>query len=197
MRANKLFKRPKAENGAGRSVKIKHLLLPEEVVDNLRHYRDSYSICLATEKDEAGNPIPIKVTFEQMLRRWMDQVGRFDPDVATRFVQDKQHREEEQERMAAGFGLTPEQLEENIAAFDPTDPANKPWMLKYVFEKNGEEMEAIPGDKAPFYAKIGGRNVGMRDLLFNGWIFMNELGNELDIDQAWQINRLIKEHPEK
>ena len=33
------------------------------------------------EKDEYGNPIPVHVTFEQMLRRWMDNVKRFDKEI--------------------------------------------------------------------------------------------------------------------
>ena len=81
MRSTKLFTRKKAKNGEGRQAVIKHLLLPEEVIKELRLYKDAYSVCFAREKDELGNPIPIKVSWEQMLRRWMDNVGRFDKDV--------------------------------------------------------------------------------------------------------------------
>ena len=35
----------------------------------------------AEEEDEWGNPIPMHVTFEQMFRRWMDNVKKFDKDV--------------------------------------------------------------------------------------------------------------------
>lgn len=81
MRASKLFKRPKAENGAGRAVKIKHVLLPEEVVEDLKLFKESYTEVLGT-----------KVTFEQMFRRWMDHVSRFDPDVVAYFQEVKSIR---------------------------------------------------------------------------------------------------------
>ena len=81
MKSRKLFTRKKAKNGEGRQSVIKHLLLPEEVIKELRLYKDAYSICLSRKKDERGNTIPVQVTWEQMLRRWMDNVGRFDKDV--------------------------------------------------------------------------------------------------------------------
>ena len=183
MRANKLFKRPKAENGAGRSVKIKHLLLPQEVIEDLKLYRDCYTECLG-----------VKVSYEQMFRRWMDQIGRIDSDVAQMFIQAKMTRKEEQERMAAGLGITAEQLKENEAAFDPADPVNEPWELRYMFEKDGEEVEAYLGDKAAFYAKMNGRSVGMAAMIHDGWTLMNEVGVELDINEAWRIHNIIKAH---
>lgn len=39
-------------------------------------YKDAYSVCLARENDQWGNPIPVQVTWEQMLRRWMDNIGQ-------------------------------------------------------------------------------------------------------------------------
>ena len=196
MRANKLFKRQRAERGSGRTVKIKHLLLPADVVEDLKTFQDCYELCFSTEKDKNGYPIPIRVTYEQMIRRWIDNISRIDPDVAKMFLQIKEDRKKEQERLAAGLGLTPEQLKENEAAFDPTDPENEPWKLSYFFEKDGERVEALPGIYTPFYAKINGRNVGMKDMLVDGWILMNEVGVELDFDQAVKICTLIKEHQE-
>jgi hypothetical protein len=194
MRANKLFKRPKAENGAGRSVKIKHLLLPEEVVEDLKLYKLCYEICLATKKDKDGNPVTVRVTYEQMLRRWMDNVGRLDSDVEKCFRKIKEDRRKEQERMAAGLGQTSEEYRENQASFDPADPELEPWKLGYTFERDGEEIEAYPGDRSPFFAKIDGRYVGMKEMLAGDWTLINSAGAELDIDQAWQVNKLIKEH---
>lgn len=81
MKSRKLFTRKKAKNGEGRQVVIKHLLLPEDTIKKLRLYKDAYEVCLSREKDEWGNPIPVQVTWEQMFRRWMDNVGRFDKDV--------------------------------------------------------------------------------------------------------------------
>ena len=76
-----MFTKEKAKNGEGRKANIKHLLLPEEVVKELKLFKDAYSFCLSREKDEWGNPVPIRVSWEQMFRRWMGQVGRFDSDV--------------------------------------------------------------------------------------------------------------------
>lgn len=70
MRKRQLYTKKKAPNGQGRQAKIKHLPLPEEVVQDLQRFKDAYSIRLSR-----------KVTWEQMFRRWMDHVGRFDPDV--------------------------------------------------------------------------------------------------------------------
>lgn len=176
MRANKLFKRPKAENGAGRSVKIKHLLLPEEVVEDLRLYKDIYSICLAKEEDEGGNPIPVRVTFEQMFRRWMDNIGRIDPDVQRAFEAAKASRTEQPQ------------------TFD-VDPAEGDiWEMRHFFERDGEEMEAVPGDLAPFYAVVNGKGVGMKALLADDWVLMNEAGVEIDYDKAVEVSRILKEH---
>lgn len=194
MRANKLFKRQKAEKGSGRTVKVKHLLLPAEVVEDLRTFQDCYELCFSSEKDENNNPIPIRVTYEQMLRRWMDNIGRIDPDVAKLFPIIKEQRKKEQERLAADLGLTAEQLKENKDAFDPTVPENEPWKLRYLFEKDGEQVDALPGDLVPFYAKVNGFNIGMSKLLADGWTLQNEVGVELDLEQAQKIRALIREH---
>lgn len=196
MRVNKLFKRQKAEKGSGRTVKVKHLLLPVEVVEDLRTFQDCYELCFSSEKDENDNPIPIRVTYEQMLRRWMDNIGRIDPDVAKLFPIIKEQRKKEQERLAAELVLTAEQLKENKDAFDPTAPENEPWKLKYVFEKEGEEIEAHPGNLTPFYAKINMHNVGLKDMLLTGWSLQNEIGVKLNFEQATKICALIKEHQE-
>ena len=93
MRSRKLFTRQKARNGEGRQSVIKHLLLPEEVIKELRLYKDAYSVCLSRERDPWGCPIPVQVTWEQMLRRWMDNVGRFDKDVKEYVEGEKAFRE--------------------------------------------------------------------------------------------------------
>lgn len=197
MRANKLFKRPKAENGAGRSVKIKHLLLPEEVVEDLKLYKSCYERCFSTKKDKNGNPDPIRVTFEQMLRRWMDNIGRIDPDVAKMFSHFKESREKEQRRLASRLGISVDQLKENVAAYDPADPENEPWKLRYFFEKDGIEINALPGVHTPFLARINGDYVEMKDMIADGWTLKNEDGDELDFAQAVKICALINKNLQK
>lgn len=197
MRANKLFKRQKAENGAGRTVKVKHLLLPEEVVEDLKVFKSCYELCLSTEKEKDGTPKIIRVTYEQMLRRWMDNIGRFDPDVVKMFNHIKEYQANEQEYMASELGLTAEEYKENLDSFEPAAVENKPWKLRYFFEKDGDEVEALPGVYTPFYAKINGRNVGMKDMLVDGWTLQNDIGVEIDFEDAHKICALIKEHQNK
>lgn len=181
MRERKLFTRKKAKNGEGRQSVIKHLLLPEEVIRELRLYKDAYSICLSREKDERGNTIPVQVTWEQMLRRWMDNVGRFDKDV-------KEYVESGKAHLAAN----------PPAPTFPVDPTEGDiWEMRHFFERDGEELDAIPGDLTPFYAVKEGRNVGMKQLFAEGWTLMNDAGIEIDYDQAAEVSRILKEHQKK
>jgi len=183
MRVRQLFKREKGKDGEGRQAKIKHLLLPEEVVNELKLYKDAYSVCLAREKDEWGNPIPIRVSWEQMFRRWMDQVGRFDKDVKEYVDEGKKSR-----------------AENPPAPTDPVDPTEgEIWKMKYVFERDGEELEAHLGDLSPFFAWVteNGRKFrkGLKDMLADDWTLMNDAGVEIDdIEVAWKINRIVREH---
>lgn len=179
MRVRQLFKRGKGKDGEGRQAKIKHLLLPEEVVQELKLYKDAYSVCLAREKDEWGNPIPIRVSWEQMFRRWMDQVGRFDKDVKEYVDEGKKSR-----------------AENPPAPTYPVDPTEgEIWNMQYVFEKDGEELEAHLGDRSPFYAVYKGHQTGFKTMLAEDWTLMNDAGIEIDdIEVAWKINRIIKEH---
>ena len=181
MKTRKFFTRKKAKNGEGRQAVIKHLLLPEEVIRELRLYKDAYSICLAKEKDEWGNPIPVQVTWEQMLRRWMDNVGRFDKDVKEYVATAKEH-------LAAN----------PPAPTFPVDPTEGDiWEMRHFFERDGEELDAIPGDLTPFYAVVNGHNVGFKKMLSDGWTLMNDAGIEIDYDQAAEVSRILKEHKKK
>ena len=181
MKSRKLFTRKKAKNGEGRQSVIKHLLLPEEVIRELRLYKDAYSICLSREKDERGNTIPFNITWEQMLRRWMDNVGRFDKDV-------KEYVESGKAHLAAN----------PPAPTFPVDPTEgEIWKMRYFFEHDGEELDAIPGDMTPFYAVKEGRNVGMKQLLAEGWMLLNEVGIEINYEQAVKISQILKQQKKK
>jgi len=184
MRANKLFKRSKAKNGEGRQVKIKHILVPEEVADELELYKTAYACCLGVTR----------ITYEQMFRRWLDRIGRIDPDVKEIADSIRAARKVNLEKMAEGLGLTGEELEANHKNFNPADPENEPWKMSYQFTRDGEEIEAFPGDLTPFYAKFNGRNVGIKAMLANDWMLQNEVGIKVDYDQAVEISRMIKEH---
>ncbi|MBQ4183405.1 MAG: hypothetical protein II652_00450 [Bacteroidales bacterium] len=179
MRTRKLFTKKKGKDGEGRQANIKHLLLPEEVVEELKLYKDAYSVCLSREKDEWGNPIPVRVSWEQMFRRWMDQVGRFDRDVKDYVDEGKKYRAENPPT--------------HTYPVDPTEGAI--WEMEYVFERDGEELEAHLGDMSPFFAVVNGHNVGFKQMLADGWTLMNDAGVEIDdIEVARKINRIIREH---
>ena len=183
MISKRFGRKPKGKDNAGRSTKVTSIMISQDLKNRLAELKDSYECCYKET-----------VTYDQMLERWADNVGRFDPKVIGCLETIREDRKKEQERLAAGLGITPEQLKENEAAFDPTDSVNEPWELRYMFEKDGEEVEAYLGDKAAFYAKMDGRSICMAAMLKDGWTLMNEVGVKLDIDQAWQINQLIKEH---
>ena len=183
MRIRKLFTKEKAKNGEGRKATIKHLLLPEEVIQELKLYKGAYSVCLSREKDEWGNPVPVRVSWEQMFRRWMDNVGRFDKDV--------------KDYVDAMKGEGKKYREENPPApVYPVDPTEGDiWEMKYVFERDGEELEAHLGDRSPFYAVYKGYQTGFKTMLAEGWTLMNDAGIEIDdIQVAWNINRIIRAH---
>ena len=125
-------------------------------------------------------------------------MGRFDPDVVRVADELREDRKEFNENMASGLGITAEQLEDNQASFDPA--GEDCWELSYSFIREGEEVEAIPGDREAFYAKLNGKSVGMSAMVADGWTLISEIGVEIDFDKAWEINKLIKEHktaPEK
>lgn len=180
-----LAKRPKAKNGQKRQAVIKHILLPEELVAELQLYKQAYSDVLNQ-----------KVSWEQMLHRWMENIGRFDPDVKLRV-----------EAMKTPV-TTPEQVEEQVVSeqveqptidqtfVDPTE--GEVWNRKYFFEKDGKKIPAewAKSEKASFSAKINNRYIGVREMKKNGWKLRDDAGNELTEEQAMAIARKRRKHLE-
>ena len=178
MKLNKLVKKKRGEKGKGRATIFKPINLPEDVIEDLKLYRDFYGIKFSPNKDEYGNPIPVRISYEQMLRRWMDNVGRFDPEVQEEVKSVKQYRQGHPAPVTY-----------------PVDPTEGDvWDLRYFFERDGEHLEAKPGDIAPFYARLNGRNVGIKALLEDEWVFMNDAGIEISLGQAVIIRNRITEH---
>lgn len=179
-------RKSRGKKGEGRKVNFFPINVPVDVADDLKLYRLLYSENLEET-----------ISFENMFRHWMDIVAVVEPEIQAAFENAKKSRSEEEKKFAAGLGLTTEQMEANEAAFDPADPENEPWKLSYFFEKDGEQVDALPGDLVPFYAKVNGQNIGISKLLADGWTLQNECGNELDYEEALKIRSLIKEHSEK
>ena len=158
-------------------------MISQDLKDRLSELKDAYESCYNET-----------VTYDQMLECWADNVGCFDPNVLEHLDTIRGERRKTHERMAARLGITAEQLKENKTAFDPTALENLPWKLSYFFEKDGEQVEALPGVYTPFYANVNGQETDMAKLLADGWILQNEIGIELDFAQAQKICVLIKEH---
>lgn len=177
MKFNKLVKKKRGEKGKGRATIFKQINLPEDVIEDIKLYRDIYGIKFSPNKDEYGNSIPVRISYEQIIRRWMDNVGRFDPEVQSEVLAVKEYRKN------------------NPAVTYPVDQTEGDvWDMRYFFEKDGEQLEAKAGDMAPFYARLNGRNVGIKALLEDEWVFMNEVGIEITMDQAIIIRDKIKKH---
>lgn len=172
-----MFTKEKAKNGEGRKANIKHLLLPEEVVQELKLYKEAYSICLSREKDEWGNPVPVRVSWEQMFRRWMDNIGRFDKDIKDYVDEGKKYREENPP-----------------APTYPVDPTEgEVWDMRYFFVKDAEEIKAYV-EKLWFSAKLNGEERSSEELRKDGWILQNDAGVEISPEQEAQIALKIQLH---
>ena len=81
MKGIKFGSKKRGPKGEGRSVIYKPVQLPVDLIEELKLYKEAYGMLLAEESDEWGNPIPVHVSFAQMLRRWMENVKKFDKDI--------------------------------------------------------------------------------------------------------------------
>lgn len=178
MRTRKLFSKKRGKYKEGRQADIKHILIPKEVKEDLDLFKDAYSICLSSEKDEFGHPIPLKVTYEQMFRRWMDQVGRFDKDVKDYVDEGKKYREENPPA--------------SVYPVDPTE--GEVWNMRYFFERDGDEIEAYTGYWPGFFAMVDCQERDQEEMMADGWVLMNEAGIEISPADALSISMIISEH---
>ena len=97
-----------------------------------------------------------------------------------------------QHRKAAGIYKRLKETRQGVSKAHDVEPTvGKVWEMLYVFERDGEQIPAILGDMSPFYMTLDG---DMDACLADGWTLMNDAGIELEPDQAWRINRIIKDH---
>lgn len=66
--------------------------------------------------------------------------------------------------------------------------------MQYFFEKDGDEIPAIPDGELLFYAEIDGKKVGMKELVQQDWTLMNEAGIEIDIILAVKVSKILLSH---
>lgn len=158
MKFNKLVKKKRGEKGKGRATIFKPINLPEDVIEDLKLYRDIYGIKFSPNKDEWGNPIPVRISYEQVIRRWMDNVGRFDPEVKKEFesrnlARDKS--EETQKIITRCMNLVKEA--------NPEKP-DVSWWIKdewYVNPETGKIYPVLKGkDGKSDYARTNGDIMG-------------------------------------
>lgn len=173
----KLSIRKRGKKGDGRAVHFKPVQVPEDVFEDLKLYKNIYELTLSKETDEHGCPIPQTVSFGVMLRHWMENVCRFDPEIQNQV--DKVREDRKKYSRPTYF----------------VDPADGPiWEMTYVFEKDGDEVEAIPDEDMLFYAVLDDKQVGMKELDQQGWTLMNEAGIEIDIIQAVKVSKILLQH---
>lgn len=175
-----LQKKSRGKKGEGRATKYRPINLPVEVLEDLRLMKDIYEVVYAEKKDQSGYPIPIEITYGQLLSYWMEQVELFDPAVSREFRDNKKR-----------WAELPESC--------PVDPTEGDiWEMSYSFiNRSGDEIEAVLGEDGHFYANYQGLKVSVANMMLNDWDFINEAGIEIDAEQADKVARKIMRHNKK
>ena len=170
-------KKPRGKKGEGRAIIFKPINLPKDVTENLRLLKNIYEVSLSEKKDESGYPIPIKLSYGQMLTHWIENLDKFDPDIAEEFRQAK--------RIRAGYPET--------YPVDPTE--GEVWEMKYFFTNDdGDEVEATPDESGTFIAMMDGFKATADSMFLNDWTLINEAGIELSSEQAKAVAAKILSH---
>ena len=178
MKAIKFNQKKRGPKGEGRATVYKPVQLPVDLIDELKLYKDMYGIALAEEEDEYGNPIPVHVSFEQMFRRWIEIVGRYDSDIRKDVEAAKKYR-----------------LEHPMPETFPVDPVDcDVWDLRYLVERDGEEIYLQPDRDLIFSADVNGKKVGLEQFINEEWEFMNDAAIEINLEQAKAIRDKIFQH---
>ena len=172
-----LKKKKRGRKGEGRAVVYRPINIPVDVLDDLRLCKDIYETVYAEEKDGNGYPIPIDITYGQLLTYWMDNLDKFDPEVSREFRECKEMR-----------AKAPETF--------PVDPTEGDiWEMTYSFiNRKGDEIEAILDKDGHFYANYQGLKVSVANMMLNDWDFINEAGIEIDAEQADKVAAKILRH---
>lgn len=178
MKGIKFSSKKRGPKGEGRAVIYKPVQLPVDLIEDLKLYKEAYGMLLAEEEDEWGNPIPVHVSYEQMFRRWMDNVKKFDKDV--------QNEVDEYRRIRAEHP--------GIQTFYVDPCEGDIWELQYTAERNGEEYPLTVDKDLAFYAIIDGVKKGAQDLINEEYEIMNDAGIVLNIVQAYRVSDKILKH---
>ena len=171
-------KKPRGKKGEGRVAIFKPINLPVDVLADLKLLKSLYEIALSKEKDKGGSPIPVKITYGQMLVHWMDNLKKIDPSIAKEFKRAR--------RLRATF---PE-----CHPVDPTE--GDVWEMQYFFTNDdGEELEAtVDRSTGTFICSMRGFKVTADNMLLNNWSLINDAGIELTGEQARAVAEIILAH---
>ena len=128
-----------------------------------------------------GNPIPVHVTFEQMFRRWMDNVKKFDKDV--------QKEVDEYRRIKAE--------RPGIQTFyvDPCEGDIRE--MEYTAWRNSEEYPLTVDKKLGFYAVIDGEKKSAEQLINEEYDLMNDAGIVIEMKDVYRVSKKILKHMSK
>lgn len=181
MKCIKFGLKKRGPKGEGRAVIFKPVQLPVDLIEELKLYKEAYGMLLAEEEDDWGNPIPVHVTFAQMLRRWMDNVKKFDKDI---------EKEVESYRSIRAERPSP--------VFYPVDPCDGDiWKMEYSAWRNGFNYPLIVDKELAFYAVIDGEKNGAEQLINEEFEFQNDSGVVLDLKDAYRVSKKILKHMSK
>ena len=158
-----IFKiKKRGRKGEGRAVKFKALMLPEDIIEELKIYKDHYSMAESTQKDEYGNPLPARVSYEQMLRHWMDNIDAFDPEAYDAVQSMKEFRREH-----------PVQQMYEVNPFD------------FPIEFNGDTFVCSED-----YQDFKGRTLD--EMYNQNWPLICDGGHEFTLEQAHELCRRLQ-----
>ena len=181
MKGIKFGSKKRGPKGEGRAVIYKSVQLPVDLIEDLKMYKNAYGMILAEEEDEWGNPIPVHVTFEQMFRRWMDNVKKFDKDV--------------QKEVEAYRRIRESRPDPVLYPVDPCD--GDIWEMEYTAWRNGEEYPLTVDNELAFYAVIDGEKKGAEQLINEEYELQNDAGIVIEMKDVYRVSKKILKHMSK
>ena len=178
--------------------KYVNILVPEELKQELELYKDTYAVLFDR-----------KVSFEQMFRRWLANVKKFDRAVAVSVDSSKTSRAEFAKQREALREQAREMIDEPVKGVKKAKSEQKPKAKleakpkerkkvevvekdyghrQYFYVKGMERLEArFSKGKGSFAATQNGRNLGYAQMAKDGWHLEDEYGNTYDEQQAVEL----------
>lgn len=178
MKSIKFGSKKRGPKGEGRAVIYKPMQLPVDLIEDLKIYKDAYGMLFSEENDEYRNPIPVHVTVEQMLRRWMDNVKRFDKEI---------QKEVDEYRRIRTMQPMP-----NLYPVDPCK--GDIWEMQYSAWRNGIDYPLTVDKDLAFYAIIDGEKKGAEQLINEEYKIQNDAGVVIDLKNAFRVSTKILKH---